>query len=131
MNKTLCLSQFNNRSGSPLFKFVCVLSSSFSLVSGFADIPQGTNNWPWNVNPTNNACTDSQATYIIARAQVDTPHLIGAASGGAGGRAMGTRMEMSAAGPVVVLSLPDVGITGAVEALGANPMIIAACESIR
>jgi hypothetical protein len=88
-------------------------------------------NWPWNVNLTNSICSSPPITYVINGGTFDTTLQTAPPSVGAAGATYSTRIEQTPTGPVTVFSFPSVVITGAVTAIGKNPLVIEACNNIR
>lgn len=92
--------------------------------------PIATNVWPCNLDLVLDACQEVPAAYVIAGGVFNTSTLTAPPSVGSPGATLRTRMEMTPTGPVAVFSFPSLIITGAVTAVGTNPMVLEACETI-
>src|ERR1041385_6252048 len=71
-------------------KLLWLLFMPLLLSSAVADVPYTpapftTNDWPWNINLTEDACTNPPAPYVIAGGVFDTSSLTAPPSVGPGG----------------------------------------------
>src|SRR5262249_29746778 len=106
-----------------------LMATSALAALPYVPAPFTTNDWPWNINLVNDVCTNPPADYVIAGGDFDTSALTAPPS--VGGGTVRSRIEMTPTGPVAVFSFPSLVITGAVRAVGTNPMVLEACQSIK